>query len=271
MVGAMDLRNLKIVSDDLLSFMKCCYRFLNEEWPHANREPIPDQGFEEAFRATCVSKLKSWTISHIREMRLGEGLLTASGMSHEIDLVGLHDQISAIVELKHWESGSPAKNEVIVFFAKIFDFIAANPTLMLKDTCPIFVSLSGFEESGLAACLGLGIHPVGPALRPLPILIDSAKRMETEIGLNPDLLNDLRNEVIDLCSILHRICFSVEQTWLSNRCGFLSTNAIVVKAVSCVDSIALGNSLRKANAVCCNCWNSFGREGRNGTREHLQL
>jgi hypothetical protein len=97
-------------------------------------------------------------------MHLGEDLLTASGTTHEIDLVGLHDQASAIVELKHWQSGPPTKNEVIVFFAKILDYVSANPALMLKDICPIFVSSSGFEESGLAACLGLGVHPVGPGL-----------------------------------------------------------------------------------------------------------
>src|ERR1039458_131864 len=104
-------------------------------------------------------------------MHLGDDLFTASGTNHEIDLVGTHDHASAIVELKHWESGPPSKNEIIVFFAKLLDYVAANSALMLRDICPIFVSISGFEESGLAACLGLGIHPVGPGLRPIPIMV----------------------------------------------------------------------------------------------------
>src|SRR5712691_11669240 len=117
----MNLKASNIVSGDLVHFLKCCYRFLNEEWLHTNREPLPDQGFEEAFRTTCTSKLPDWRISQVREMQLGEDLFTASGTNHEIDLVGLHDESSAIVELKHWQFGSPTKNEVIVFFAKILD------------------------------------------------------------------------------------------------------------------------------------------------------
>jgi hypothetical protein len=85
----MDLKTSNVVSSDLVRFLKFCYRFLNEYWPHANREPIPDQGFEEAFRSECVSKLRDWRISQIREMHLGEDLFTASGTDHEIDLVGL--------------------------------------------------------------------------------------------------------------------------------------------------------------------------------------
>ena len=265
----MDLKTSNIVSGDLVRFLRCCYRFLNEEWPHANREPIPDQGFEEAFRTTCVSKLRDWRISQVREMQLGEDLFTASGTNHEIDLVGVHHQASAIVELKHWQFGPPTKNEVIVFFAKILDYVAANPTLMLKDICPIFVSSSGFEESGLAACLGLGIHPVGPGLRPLPVIVDSAQRMEVEIRSGIGAEDELSSQLVDFWAMLHRLCVAVEPMWLSSRCGYLSENAIVVRAASCMDSKELSQNLREANAECLRLLDAFRRARRGESSEYF--
>lgn len=264
----MDLKTSNIVSGDLLRFLRHCYRFLNEEWPHANREPIPDQGFEEAFRTSSVSKLQDWRISQVREMRLGEDLFTASGTNHEIDLVGLHERSSAIVELKHWQS-PPTKNEVIVFFAKILDYIAANPALMLKDICPIFVSASGFEESGLAACLGLGVHPVGPGLRPVPIIVDSARIMEAAIRSSIDMNRELTGQLAELWAMLHHLCSALEATWLSNRCGYLSESAIAVRAVSCLDSKELGHDLREANAECLRLLTEFRRAMRSQNSEHF--
>ena len=35
-----------------LHFLKRCYRFVNEEWQHAVREALPDQGFERSFRTS---------------------------------------------------------------------------------------------------------------------------------------------------------------------------------------------------------------------------
>jgi hypothetical protein len=253
----MNLKVSNIVSTELVRFLRHCYRFLNDDWPHANRQPLPDQGFEEEFRARCIAKLPGWRISQVREMHLGDDLHTASGTAHEIDLVALSDEASAIVELKHWESGPPTKNEVIVFFAKILDYLAANPKLILKDVCPIFISVSGFEESGLAACLGLGIHPVGPGLRPLPILIDSAQRMDTETRLGLRLDDKLGKQAADFWSTLHRLGTALEETWLSNRCGYLSENAIIVRAACCIDSKALGEDLREANAACLRLLTEF--------------
>jgi hypothetical protein len=246
----MDVRTSNIVSYNLLAFLKHCYRFLNVEWPHATREPIPDQGFEETFRASCVSKLPDWRISQIREMQFGENLTTGSGTNHEIDLVGLHDQVSAVVELKHWESSPPTKNEVIVFFAKILDYVAANPQLALKDLCPIFVSAFGFEESGLAACLGLGVHPIGPGLRPLPIVIDTLQIIDAEVGAGASVDAEFTDQLAELWTLVRFLSTALEGTWVSSRWAYLSDNAIVVRAVTCLDSVPLSRSLRKGNGQC---------------------
>jgi hypothetical protein len=44
-----------------------------------------------------------------------------------------------------------------------------------REVLPVLVSTTQFEETGLAACLGLGIHSIAPSLRPLPVLRASAK------------------------------------------------------------------------------------------------
>ena len=51
---------------------------------------------------------------------------------------------------------------MIVFFAKILDYLCWSPVLLRSYLLPVFVSSYAFEKSGLAACLGLGIHPVAP-------------------------------------------------------------------------------------------------------------
>lgn len=76
----MDFMEPNVVPDLLLHFMKCCYRFLNVDWPHTPRDSTPDQGFEAGFRAACVCQLTGWTISHPREMSLGQDPATASGL-----------------------------------------------------------------------------------------------------------------------------------------------------------------------------------------------
>jgi hypothetical protein len=259
----MDIHNSNIVTPELIEFLKICYRFLNKDWQHIFREPIPDQGFEENFRKVCVNELKNWRISNIREMRLGQDIPTMSGILHEIDIVALHEKATAIVELKHWESSTPSKNEMIILHAKLLDYLAANPTLMLKDICPIFMSVSGMDESGLAACLGLGIHPIGPCLRPLPILIDSAQRMEKELTRDTSFPEDIPGGLQELWSSLNSLSIALDSAWVSSRCGYLSENSIVVNRTTCENPIQLGRDLREANGQCCRLLERMTAHKRN--------
>ena len=132
-----------------------CYKFVDSIWQHVDREPIPDQGFELRFRESCVKDLIDWNISQQREMHLGCNLQTASGVCHEVDIVAKSQDLIAILELKNRQGSPPEKNDVIVFFAKIFDYLALNPTLLLSEIIPIFMSNTQFEVTGLAACMGL--------------------------------------------------------------------------------------------------------------------
>jgi hypothetical protein len=165
-----------------LRFLRHCYWFVDKTWQKSRQADLPDQGFEMNFRSSCVSELKEWQISQELELGLGDELTTASGLRHEIDLVARQSETLVIVELKNRPGCPPGKNDVIVFFAKILDYVVHNPELLLSEVVPVFVSTSPFEEPTLAACLGLGIHPVAPGLRPVPILALKQASIEMQIA-----------------------------------------------------------------------------------------
>ncbi|MBI4303397.1 MAG: hypothetical protein HY665_03560 [Chloroflexi bacterium] len=232
-----------------LGFLKGCYKFVNFEWQHSVREDVPDQGFERRFRERCVCDLVGWSISGERELQLGQGLGTASGVLHEIDIVARHSEVTGIVEAKNRSGAPPEKNDAIVFFAKIMDYLTLNPFLADKEICPVLMSTSQLEESGLAACLGLGIHPVGPGLRPLPLLIDNADRIAYELGR---LVFDvtINDGFDDYCAELNSVSLGLQGTWFGNRFGSFSDKAIIVQAIGSIDTIELGHRLRQLNSDC---------------------
>ncbi|MEW6380646.1 MAG: hypothetical protein AB1611_13710 [bacterium] len=234
----------------MFQFLKQCYKFVNQEWQHAVREQLPDQGFELRFRESCVKHLSDWNISQGHEMCLGCGLDTASGVLHEVDIVAQHPDLTAILEIKNRQTFPPDKNDVIIFFAKIFDYLALNPTLLLKEICPAFMSNTHFEESALAACLGLGIHPIGPDLRPLPILFDNAGRMEVERQKGTVLPSDVLDQFEDFCAQLNRFCSILSETWLSSRCGYQSEDRIVLRAAGYLHTRELSQEFRQLNNDC---------------------
>jgi hypothetical protein len=59
------------------------------------------------FRETCVLKLPSWAVSSPREMGLGSGFTTASGVAHEVDVIVHHDPMLGILELKNRPESPP--------------------------------------------------------------------------------------------------------------------------------------------------------------------
>ena len=178
----MPIRTGDILPKAGLQFLVLCYRFVTIDWQHANREDTPDQGFEHRCRDYCVTRLGSgWTVSQPREMQLGAGLETASGIYHEVDIVARHAELVAPAELKNRPGNPPEKNDVIGFFAKLIDYLCANPSLLQQEFCPTFVTTTAFDVNGLGACVGLGIHPVAPGLRPLPVLVHNARLMQNEL------------------------------------------------------------------------------------------
>ncbi len=253
---------MSILIDDSLpesafQFLRRCYGFVNQEWQHITRESLPDQGFEQRFRESCVTRLSEWRISPEREMRLGDGLDTASGVYHEVDIVAQSSDLTAILEIKNRQGSPPGKNDVIVFFAKILDYLSLNPSLLLKEICPAFMSSIPFEPSGLAACLGLGVHPVEPSLRPLPILVDNARRMDFEIRRGISLTPSMRERFQDFCAQLNNLSSVLKETWLTSRCGFRSEDTIVLKAIGGLPTLALSQELGQLNKDCSELLEEF--------------
>ena len=236
------------LSETATDFLRHCYRFTNEEWPHVPRRDLPDQGFEQAFRSSCVTGLTGWEVSQEREFRLGQELSTASGVLHEIDVVARHPDASAAAELKN-RQGTPTKNDVVVFFAKLLDYLAANPHLLLKDVCPVFMSTVAFDINGLTACLGLGIHPVCPGLRPVPVLVDNAMRLDYELRQGLTVSAEISARFADYCSGLNNICSNLADTWIASRLGYRSENTVVLRATS-APRPAIEQAFRQLNTEC---------------------
>ena len=150
-----------------LEFLKRCFRFVSLEWPHAPREAVPDEGFEQRFRESCVRNLPEWAISEQRELRLGAGLDTASGTAHEVDIVARHPAVFAILEAKN-RGDMPGKNDVTVFFAKVLDYLLANPMLALGEVCLAFMSRNSFDRKRLGGLprIGHSSHSIRSAPSP---------------------------------------------------------------------------------------------------------
>ena len=237
-------------SGPTLDVLKRCYLFVSREWHRIPREPSQDEGFEQRFRESCLRGLPNWAISGEREMQLGERRETASGVLHEVDIVARHTDATVMCELKNRRGVLPDKNDVIVFFAKILDFLAANPVLMLKDVCLALASSRSFEDSGLAACLGLGIHPIGSDIRPLPILIRNAMIMENEIRQGLQIESSTQGRFEDLCAQLNRLAATLSSTWLDNRCGYHTENTVLLRTVEYIDTMELAHQIRYVNGLC---------------------
>jgi len=246
----MTLRLEHLPPRDAVLFLRHCYSFVNEGWQHAVREALPDQGFETRFREACTLKLSGWVVSQPREMGLGCGLSTASGVLHEVDIVVQHDPVMGMLELKNRPGFPPDKNDVIVFFAKMLDYLSLTPTLLRRDLVPIFMSSFAFDSSGLSACLGLGIHPVAPYLRPLPLLIDNARRMLFEIESGLMLGQSDQEAFDDFCSTLNRLSVTLAETAFNRRFDYLTDTSLAVNTPGELPTRTLGDDLRVLNAEC---------------------
>ena len=246
----MALRYDEITAADGLRFLRCCYRFVETDWQHLPREGMPDQGFEIHFRRTCITGLSGWQVSQEWELGFGSDLSTASGVRHEIDLVARHPEAIAVAELKNKPCCPPGKNDVVIFFAKILDYLAHNPKVLLREVLPVFVSSCAFEEATLAACLGLGIHPVAPGLRPLPVLADSLQRIESELAKGVVLPEAMAERWDTACAGLNRLSPALSETWMAARCGYVSDQVMNLRATLEVESYEMANQLRLVNGDC---------------------
>ena len=229
------------------------------------REPLPDEGFEQRFRDSCLRQLPGWAVAPPMEMRLGAGLETLSGVLHEVDIVAKTGAATAVAELKNL-GGGPGKNDIIIFHAKVLDYLLANPHLADDEICLAFVSRTTFDHNGLAACLGLGIHPVASDLRPLPVLINNAMAMQTELDRGLPVAADTLSRFEDWCDNLNRLAFALQETWLNYRCDYLyDDDCLLFRKVESVDVDDLAQELRQTNSDCIALYMDF-RRAQNARR-----
>lgn len=234
-----------------LEFLKCCYRFVTKQWPHEPREQLPDQGFELRFRER-VRDLPDWRASDERELHLGTALNAASGTTHEVDIVALHSDsdIRVVVEMKN--RGDPVgKNDVIVFFAKVIDYVLANPRLALDGICLVFMCRASFDPRGLAACLGLGIHPICSRIRPLPVLANTVDILVRTVSRGLQLPSELQTRLSDLRAEVSSMHVCLKDTWPADRLDYRSETTVSIRAVPPIERIdGLVDRFVRANATC---------------------
>ena len=232
-----------------LEFLKCCYRFVTKQWPHEPREQLPDQGFELRFRER-VRDLPDWQASDERELHLGAALQAASGTTHEVDIVALHPEVRVVVEMKN-RGDAVGKNDVIVFFAKVLDYVLANPRLALDGICLVFICRASFDPRGLAACLGLGIHPVCSKVRPLPVLANTVKILVNEVCNGIDLPPDQALRLADLRAEVENMSVCLKDTWPDDRLDYRSETTVSIRSVPPLEDVdGLVDRLLRANATC---------------------
>lgn len=233
-----------------MALLRHCYRYVNEDWQHVDRQPIPDQGFEEKFRESCVLKLHGWIVSQNWELNLGSGLLTASGVLHEIDVVVRNEPFRAIFELKNRQGSPPEKNDVIVFFAKMLDYLSLNTHVLKQTLIPVLMSSVAFEYTGLAACLGLGIHPIAPGLRPVPLLVYNIRLLEAELAKGVVLPPEEAAAFDDFCVAVGRFSDTIDPADMNRRFDMLNETTMTVRAVRVGQTVHLGDQLRSLNGEC---------------------
>lgn len=128
---------------------------------------------------------------------------------------------------------------------------------------PVFLSAHGFEESGLAACLGLGIHPVAPYLRPLPVLVDNARCMLGERGKGVALSAADEEAFDEHCAALSRMAAALAGVGVNERLGYLNDRTVEVTVTAGVPVYDLAEELRRLNGESARLLDAY-RAARGG-------
>lgn len=137
-----------------------------KRWPEPTRYPgnaeicatDTDRGFERLLRECLNDVLLPGQVSGARDLGIGDGRTPAVVPRHELDLILRCDEGRFVIEAKAWQQEA-GKEAVIVFLAKILDFMAA-PTL--EPLGPIFtgfIALNGFSEAALRIVFACGLTP----------------------------------------------------------------------------------------------------------------
>ncbi len=137
-----------------------------KKWPEPTRYPgnaeicatDSDQGFERLLRECLDDALLPGQVSGIRDLGMGDGRTPAVVPRHELDLILRCDEGRFVIEAKAWQAEA-GKEAVIVFLAKILDFMAAANVEPLGPIFAGFIALNGFSDAALRIMFACGLTP----------------------------------------------------------------------------------------------------------------
>ena len=82
------------------------------------------------------------------------------------------------------------------------------------------------------------------------MLVENARIIDAEFRKGMQATEEIKEQFQDYCAELNRICITLADNWIDSRFGYLSGDAIVVKATGEPDTLRLANSLRQLNSDC---------------------
>ncbi|OJV96065.1 MAG: hypothetical protein BGO39_03580 [Chloroflexi bacterium 54-19] len=155
------------------------HRFIRTFRPVKNGGNVGSQ-FENRLRSSFSEKFSWDLLSAERDLGLGHGMESGSGLSHELDLVARLGVYLFIIELKYYTAGHISKEMVMVFNQKVHDFYLENyPQLSHLKIYRIFATRCGYvDESIRRFCAMWGILLIDNQLLTAPlcsILVESVR------------------------------------------------------------------------------------------------
>jgi hypothetical protein len=138
-----------------------------KKWPEPTRYPRnaevcatdTDHGFERLLRECLEDALLPGQVSGVRDLGMGDGRTPAVVPRHELDLILLCDEGRFVIEAKAWQEEA-GKEAVIVFLAKILDFMAAPTFDPFGPIFAGFIALNGFSDAALRIVFACGLTPI---------------------------------------------------------------------------------------------------------------
>ena len=94
---------------------------------------------------------------------------------------------------------------------------------------------------------------------PIPSSTGGLNTFLDKVELNKGLVisSNAQDRFDDLCSQINNLSSALSETWLDNRCGYLSETSILIRAVSPPQVDALAQELRQINSDCTDILNVF--------------
>lgn len=213
-----------------------------------------DQGFERLLRESLDDALMPGQVSGIRDMGMGDDLVPAIVPRHELDLMLGCEEGRFVVEAKAWQ-GEVGKEAVIVFLAKILDFMAATGFEPVTPIFAGFIALTSFSDAALRIIFTCGLIPLTKSADQLAfhyvdtLLEAAAKKCQTRDWPEQEQL--LRKHRAQLTPYLAQEGKSISRTFLVDQ------DSMLVDLEGIRRSSEMFDEARTAHRNAMNCYRQF--------------